>query len=119
MVFIHLHHFVGGIPTAETLLKELQPVKKKWYIIGTQLKVSNRVLNIIKIDHRDSADKCLASLCKQWLESSNGATWQGVVDALRSSLVAEKDLADKLEQEYCWESSNSKTWVRVRYTSPT
>ena len=88
-------------------------MKKKWYIIGTELKLSNRQLSIIKIEHRDSADKCLASLCEQWVELSNRATWQEVVDALKSTLVDEKDLADKLEREYCWESSNSKTWVRL------
>lgn len=100
----------SNILTAETMMKELQPVKKKWYIIGTELKFPARRLNIIKLEGRDSTDKCLASLCEQWVESSKEATWQEVVDALRSKLVDEKDLAETLEH---WiENSNSKTWVR-------
>lgn len=102
----------ASILTAETLIRELQPVKRKWYIIGTKLNFSKLRLNLIKIEHKDSTDKCLESLCEEWVESaSKEATWVEVVGALRSNLVDEKDLADILEREFCW-SSNSKTWVR-------
>lgn len=101
-----------SILTAETLIKELQPVKRKWYIIGTKLNFSNQRLNIIKMEQQDSIDKCLARLCEEWVElSPKEATWLEVVSALRSNLVDEKGLADILEREFCW-NSNSKTWVR-------
>lgn len=88
-------------------------VKKKWYILGIQLKIPRRQLNIIQNQHRNALDKCLAILCKEWMNSSSDASWGVVVNALRSELVNEKELASTLEQHYCWiESPNSKTWVR-------
>jgi hypothetical protein len=98
--------------TAESLLKELKPVKRKWYIIGVKLDIPPRQLNIIKMEGKGSTDKCLTSMCEQWVLSQE-ATWHKVVDVLKSTIVDERELSDTLEQEYCWtESPNSKTWVR-------
>ena len=95
-------------------MKRLQPVKKTWYIIGINLKVSKRRLGVINAEQRNSPDKCLAAMCEEWVESAaQEATWQKIVEALRSELVVEKELAATLEEQYCWAGSNSKTWVRL------
>lgn len=104
----------SSILTVDTLVKRLQPVKKKWYIIGVNLKVSKRRLNVINAEQRSSHDKCLTAMCEEWVDSAaQEAVWQKVVEALRSELVGERELAATLEEQYCWVGSNSKTWVRL------
>lgn len=98
---------------AEILVKKLQPVRKKWYIIGMKLGVPSRKLNDIVSEHKSDNSECLAILCDEWVSSSKEASWPVVVDALRSDLINEKELASTLEHQHCWiESQNSKTWVR-------
>ena len=89
-------------------------MKIKWYLIGVQLKFSRHRLNVIQLEHGNSHDKCLALLCQEWVASSKeAATWNKVVEALRTELIGERELANTLERGYCWlESPNSKTWVR-------
>lgn len=101
--------------SAEVLLKELQAVKTKWYLIGMKLEFSQRRLNVIRLEHGAAPDKCLGLLCQEWVAASKeAATWSKVVDALRTDLVKERELANTLERGYCWlESPNSKTWVRI------
>lgn len=106
---------VSTVPvrTVETLVKELQAVGSKWYLIGSKLDFSRTRLNIILNENRNTVDKGLATFCKEWVKTSKEPTWNAVVDALRTELVGEKELASTLEQNYCWlESPNSKTWVR-------
>ncbi len=100
--------------TVDVLVQKLQPVRKKWYLIGSQLKLPNRQLNLIVNKHKNATDLCLVNLCKEWVSTSKEVTWPRVVDALKSELVDEKELACDIEREFCWvESNNSKTWVSV------
>ncbi len=96
--------------TAEALLKVLLPVKKKWYIIGFKLKFDRKRLDSIKREQGQDTDKLIA-LCEEWVGSSVEATWTAMVGVLRSSLVEERELAETMERQYCW-NTNSKTWVR-------
>ena len=107
--------FVGSsnTVTVEVLIEKLKPVQKKWFIIGSQLKIPHKRLNTIVNKHKGAIDRCLTDLCEEWASSSKEATWPKVVDVLKSDVVNEKELACDIEREYCWiESNNSKTWVR-------
>ena len=100
--------------TVDVLIKKLQPISKKWYIIGSQLKIPHRKLNFIVNKNRNAVDQCLTDVCEEWVRSGQEVAWPKVVDALKSSLVDEKELACDIEREFCWvESNNSKTWVRI------
>ena len=100
------------IVTVDVLAKKLEPVQMKWCIIGSQLKVPARRLNILRNASKSDSEKCL-SMCEEWVgKFKEAATWPKVVDALKTDLVDEKVLACDLEREFCWvESNTSKTWV--------
>ena len=111
-------HVGVKIATSKALWSELLMVKRKWYIIGTKLKLSIIRLSEIKEENQNNPDKCLTALCKELVSpskpGSSACTWNAIVEVLRTDLVNEKELASKLEQHYCWlESPNSKTWVRL------
>ena len=103
------------VVTVDIMVKRLQPVEKKRYIIGSKLKLPHRRLNMIVNKHKSAMNSCFIALCEEWVSTfKEAATWSKVVDALKSDLVDEKILACDIEREFCLEgSSNSKTWVSI------
>ena len=95
-----MFHNTDSNITAETLMKELEPVSKKWYIIGLKLNCPNVRLCIIRNEHNNSQKICLSNLCEEYVTRNKDASWTDVVEALRSDLVDEESLAAKLEVKY-------------------
>lgn len=85
----------------------------KWYIIGLNLNdFPKSQLNVILNENKNDQDKCLLLMCEKWMKSKKEPSWVDIVDALRSDLVNEQDLASSIELQFCSiESVNSKTWV--------
>ena len=82
----------------ELLTQELSGVKQKWYEIGVDLGLQNKVT---EIHHQYfDPDVCLRETLKAELQHSDPTTWRNIVDALRSH-VGEPELADQLEAKYC------------------
>lgn len=81
--------------------KELSSLSGKWREIGIALAVSLSTLDKLEKSHRTLEQK-LSGVVKEWLTmAGGGASWQAVVEALRSSTLRENRLARELEGKYC------------------
>ena len=89
-------------PTLKTLFNALYLVRAKWYNIGLQLDISFNELDNFQKMYSDTSD-LLREMLKYWLQTATDPhpTWEAVVEALRSCVVNEIDLAAQLERECC------------------
>ena len=67
----------------------------EWYNIGLGLRISPDDLDTIKADQRDTKP-CYMEMLKVWLRTKPHPSWLKLAEALRSPLVGNEDLADKL-----------------------
>ena len=84
----------------KVLTNEVVPeVCSKWYLLGIQLNLSDKVLDQIETDHpRDSDNmRCCIKMFSEWLSQDAGASWFTLMAALSSKAVAENELAAKLQ----------------------
>ena len=96
--------------------KELHEARTKWYDIGLELKVPVGTLDSIKAQS-DDPKECLLEALKHWLKTVDPKpTWQVLVDALRSCVVEENQLANSLEEKHCPKSKTSPLLERARDT---
>jgi len=57
-------------------------------------------LDCFKAQYSDPGDQ-LREVLKTWLTSSKNPTWRAVIDALKSHVIEEAQLARELQQKYC------------------
>ena len=99
-----------------TVLEELHEARTKWYCIGLKLKVPVDTLDSIKAQS-DNPSECLLQALKHWLKMVDPKpTWQVLVDALRSHLVEEHQLANTIEDKYCLRNKTPVLLARVKDT---
>ena len=80
----------------KTVLEELAGISSKWEGLGIQLEVSPGQLATFK----ESTDP-LMEVLKVWMKGIKPKpTWRGLIKALKSKTVGEKQLADKLGKKY-------------------
>ena len=85
-----------------TVRNEIHDARTMWYDIGLELKVPESTLKSIESRYED--DKiCLREVIAAWLRAGDNATWESLVDALRTRVVDEPRLAAELEAKYCSE----------------
>lgn len=87
------------IPQLRELVEELHGVKKRWYHIGLQLKVSDEALDGIDAECNDNHVDALLRMLKEWRRQGE-TSWTAVVKALRSRSVGEHLLAKNLEERF-------------------
>ena len=87
------------VPQLWELVEELHGVRKRWYRIGLQLKVSDEALDGIDAECKDSHEDALLRMLKEW-RRQGVTSWTAVVKALRSRSVGESILAKNLEDRY-------------------
>ena len=90
-----------------TVRNELHDVRTKWLDIGVELKVKIPSLQSIEVKYNDPKD-CLREVITEWLKAGDHATWESLVDALRTRVIDEPKLAAELEAKYCSCSTESK-----------
>ena len=79
-----------------TVRNEIHDARSKWYDIGLELKVPKSTLKSIESRYED--DKaCLREVISVWLRAGDNPTWESLVDALRTRVVDEPNLAAELE----------------------
>ena len=83
--------------THDLLVRELGQVPQ-WDILGTYLGLSEGEIQVIERDHHDTARRRLVMLNK-WMEKDVNATWEKVIDALKS--MSQIRLANQLKEKYC------------------
>ena len=65
-----------------------------WYSLGVQLEISVGTLKRIELENRQIT-KCLLEMLIVWLQRTNPSpTWNALIEALESSPVDERPLAD-------------------------
>ena len=81
------------------VVSELNNVRGKWENLGKQLGLEYW-LNDIRINYSDPAD-CLKGLIRQWLPNPTKLlTWSHLVHALKSPIIGESELGDRLKEKY-------------------
>ena len=67
-------------------------------MLGTALKVEQHQLRRIKCNNREAQD-CQNDMLYSWISTGN-ASWSGLVEALRSPLLDNQQLAQEIEVKY-------------------
>ena len=75
-------------------------VAKNWKDVGVQLLRSDQTheLNILETNYPQDVVRCCKCALEKWLESSVDATWNQLIEALRSPSVRLDHFASELEQ---------------------
>ena len=81
------------------VIEEMHDAVDKWHNIGIQLNLYEGDLKSIESNYPHQADRLREMICK-WLKSGD-ATWNAMVNALKSRTVGESHLAEKLSVKYC------------------
>ena len=99
--YSHLSTLCTGLRDLRVLHRELHQVSHKWYSLGIQLQIPIGSLKHIKIENRQLTI-CLLEMLNLWLQCTNPpATWSILIEALESSPVEERLLAQQLRDKYC------------------
>ena len=88
-------------PEFYQLVKKVEPkVKAKWIMLGCELHMDMDKLNAIQKDNPECLH-CLMNMLHQWKNNADPRvpyTWATIIDALRSPIVGEVQLAHELEE---------------------
>lgn len=79
----------------------VEEAAQKWKDLGKKLLPFEAcaILDVIEADHLRDADSCCKRVLREWLETtSEEATWNELIRALRSPSVQLNTLAGRLEQ---------------------
>ena len=89
-----------GTSDLQLIYGALFEVRAKWRPIGLELRLTPGTLEAIEQEKSKTSNR-LEAVLLDWLRVTRGASWKQVIDALRSALVGEIQLAEKLELKYC------------------
>ena len=89
-----------GLEDLPFLHRELHQVSHKWYSLGVQLEIPIGTLKRIESDNNHQTSKCLLEMLTVWLQRTN-PTWNALIEALESSPVDERLVAQQLRDKYC------------------
>ena len=99
--YSHLSTLCAGLRDLSVLHRELHQVSHKWYSLGIQLQIPIGTLKRIEIENRQLTN-CLLEMLTVWLQCTNPPpTLSILIEALESSPVEERFLAQQLRNKYC------------------
>ena len=93
------------------ILSQLHGVRRKWYEIGLELKVSRSDLDTIKSQFTSPRD-ALRDVVASWLDKNPQPTWKVLTCALRS--VGEFELTTRLDRRYKHTQTSEVGMIAVR-----
>ena len=72
----------------------------KWHEVGVELlkQKGKEVLRVIETDNAGNVNKCCTKMLELWLDRQPEATWNQLIEALRSPGIQLNDVASKLER---------------------
>ena len=75
-------------------------VTSRWYTLGVKLLHENQEshLDVLKLNHAGDNETCCMEMFWHWLSTNTSATWQQLIEALRSSGVKLPTVAADLEK---------------------
>ena len=80
------------------LLESLLPKASQWDSIGLVLGLAAGELETIRADS-NGVEQCLRKVLQKWYGRSPHPTWEEIIAALKSPLVGDPALAQKLEDK--------------------
>ena len=87
--------------------KALSGVATKWRLIGLSLGLPQYVLENVE-QSCPTLKEQVGGMVREWLSrAGSDASWQKLIEVLRSGVVAESKLAHELESRYCSGSTAS------------
>ena len=99
-ISIHINHFFENpfldSDLCDVLIATIS--ETRWFMLGVALHVEQHQLKRIKSNNRD-AQECQNDMLYSWISTGN-ATWSGLVEALRSPLLDNQQLAREVEVKY-------------------
>ena len=100
----------GRPPRLRVMMEELRPVASEWRVLGVMLELPQHTLRSIEYDSR-GCDEALEKVLKLWVEIGRNVTWESLVAALNSPILANRALARTIESRHLGASG-----MRVKYT---
>ena len=88
-------------PTKQKLLDHVVPhVTPRWYVLGVRLlkEEQEAQLDVIKSNHAGDIQICCMEMFWYWLSANTDASWQKLIEALRSPTVELPVVATNLEE---------------------
>ena len=73
--------------------------RSKWYDVGLDLGIPVDELDQIQDEHHGKTMDCHRAMLKCWLKAGENTTWAALIEVLRSDVVEENSLAQKLEEK--------------------
>ena len=98
-----LFYSVNSKPTKNEILDHVVPhVTPRWYVLGLKLlkKDQETQLDIIKLNHAGDNQMCCMEMFWYWLSTNTDASWQQLVEALRSPVVKLPVVAADIEKMF-------------------
>lgn len=83
-------------PTLQELTEHIH-IGTKWYLLGVQLSIDSKELNMIEESPKDIRYK-ICKMFELWLSHTTDATRRDVLVALRKKIISENTLADEYEK---------------------
>ena len=86
----------------DVVLEELYGVRTHWYNMGLKLKLKANTLDAIKSKCSGDPSECFREILKRYLQRVTPLpSWRSLVEALRSPIVDQPQLAEEVERRYC------------------
>ena len=102
------HHFVSNIATSpkrcslDELDRSVFPkVAHKWFQLGRYLQLDRELLRGIKSDNSDDIASCRDMFTEWLVRPELQPSWKKLIEALKSDVVSEVELAVELSEKYC------------------
>ena len=96
-------HNAGDVLTIEDLrivIKAVFEIRAKWHRLGVELGIHSHTLESIKSKCLHNPEDYLLELLTEWLKTE-APSWKKLIDALKSEIVGECNLAVRIEEEFC------------------
>ena len=76
-------------------------VTPNWYSLGVQLGLQPAFLQTLEINYPQDAQRRCNEIFRQWLmQPELNPSWDKLIQALNSSTIAQRDLAQDLSEKY-------------------
>ena len=96
---VNINCLCTTINNIEANLEDLKAISLvEWKAVGLMLGLHDGILESIQRSH-SSSQECQHAMLECWINTGQ-AYWSTLVEALRSSLLGEEEIADEITQRY-------------------
>ena len=98
-------YLVSAKPSKKRIFRIINDVAPRWYELGIELfdekDEYEAKLDLIKTNHQNNNEECCKEMFLYWLKTHPKATWQQLLDSLKSSTVQLGTVAAKIKEMCC------------------